>query len=136
MTNPCQLTTRAPFLTTDSSPRFHFPMLITWVTTVSSSSSDDNVVIKISHGIVVNMTTKIFTVQISCSTAADGNVNVRYVILLLGLQHKSLGISSAVSFYSVGVDLSGRGWVCCSARPRGRSALHLLVAWLGAHPRE
>ena len=37
-------------------------MLITWVTTVSSSGSDDNVMIKISHGIVVKMTTKIFTV--------------------------------------------------------------------------
>ena len=37
-------------------------MPITWVTTVSSSGSDDNVVIKISHGIVVKMTTKIFTV--------------------------------------------------------------------------
>ena len=37
-------------------------MLVTWVTTVSSSGRDDNVVIKISHGIVVKMTTKIFTV--------------------------------------------------------------------------
>ena len=62
-TNPCQLTTRSSFVTTDSSPRFQFPMLITWVTTVSSSGSDDNVVIKISHGIVVKMTTKIFTVN-------------------------------------------------------------------------
>ena len=42
--------------------RFKFPMLITWVTTVSSSGRYDNVVIKISHGIVVKMTTKIFTV--------------------------------------------------------------------------
>ena len=32
-------------------------------TTESSSRSDDNVVIKISHGIVVKMTTRIFTVQ-------------------------------------------------------------------------
>ena len=38
-------------------------MLITWVTTVSSSGRDDNAVIKISHGMVVKMTTKIFTVQ-------------------------------------------------------------------------
>ena len=38
-------------------------MLITWVTTVSSSGSDGNVVIKISHGIVFKMTTKIFTVR-------------------------------------------------------------------------
>ena len=38
-------------------------MLITSVTTESSRDSDDNVVIKISHGIiVVKMTTKIFTV--------------------------------------------------------------------------
>ena len=62
MTNPCQLTTRAPFLTTDSSPRFGFPMLITWLTTVSSNGTeDDNVEIKISHGIVVKMTTMIST---------------------------------------------------------------------------
>ena len=40
-------------------------MLITWVTTVSSSGRDDNVVIKISHGIVVKVTTKIFTVESS-----------------------------------------------------------------------
>ena len=62
-TKPCQLTTRSSFVTTDSSRTFKFPMLITWVTTVSSSGSDDNVVIKISHGIVVKMTTKIFTVE-------------------------------------------------------------------------
>ena len=37
-------------------------MLITWVTTLSSSGRDDNVGIKISRGIVVKMTTKIFTV--------------------------------------------------------------------------
>ena len=60
-TNPCQLTVRSSFVTTDSSRRFKFPMLITWVTTASSSGRDDNVVIKISHGIVVKMTTKIFT---------------------------------------------------------------------------
>ena len=61
-TNPCQLTTRSSFVTTDSSRRLQFPMLITWVTTESSSGSDDNVVMKISHGIVVKMTNKIFTV--------------------------------------------------------------------------
>ena len=63
MTNPCQLTTRSSFVTTDSSRRFKFPMLITWVTTVSSSDRDDNVGIKISHGVVVKMMTKIFTVH-------------------------------------------------------------------------
>ena len=52
-TDPCQFTTRSSLVTTDSSRRFQFLMLITWVTTVSSSGSDDNVVIKISHGIVV-----------------------------------------------------------------------------------
>ena len=52
-TKPCQLTTRSSFVTNDSSRRFQFPMLTTWVTTVSSSGSDDSVVIKISHGIVV-----------------------------------------------------------------------------------
>ena len=61
-TNPCQLTTRSSFVTTDSSRRFQFPMLLTWVTTESSSGSDDNVVIKFRHDIVVKMTTKIFTV--------------------------------------------------------------------------
>ena len=39
-------------------------MLITWVTTMSSSGRDDNVRIKISRGIVVKMTTKIFTVSV------------------------------------------------------------------------
>ena len=38
-------------------------MLITWVTTVSSSGRHDNVGIKISRGIVVKMTIKIFTVE-------------------------------------------------------------------------
>ena len=61
-TNRCQLTKRSSFVTTGSPPRFQFSMPITGATTVSSSGSDDNVVIKISHGIVVKMTTKIFTV--------------------------------------------------------------------------
>ena len=39
-------------------------MLITWVTTKPSSGSDDNVVMNISHGIVVKMTNKIFTVSL------------------------------------------------------------------------
>ena len=48
-------------------------MLITRVTIVSSGGSDDNVVIKISHGIVVKMTTKIFTVQ--AGVAGDNSQN-------------------------------------------------------------
>ena len=59
-------------MTTDSSRRFKFPVLIIWVTTVSSSASDDNVGIKISHGIVVKMTTKIFTVQPALELAFRG----------------------------------------------------------------
>ena len=35
--NPCHWTTRSSLVTTDSSRRFQFPMLITWVTTESSS---------------------------------------------------------------------------------------------------
>ena len=49
-------------------------MLITWVTTVSSTGSDDNVVIKISHGVVVKMTTKIFTVHRAYSKDAPNRI--------------------------------------------------------------
>ena len=78
MTNPCQLTTRSSFVTTDSSRRFKFPMLITWEATVSSSGRDDSVGINISHGIVVKMTTKIFTVlvySLKAKASAPGDLS-------------------------------------------------------------
>ena len=50
-------------------------MLITWVTTVSSSGSDDNVLIKISNGIGVKMTTNIFTVQGGSSGPGTGSTD-------------------------------------------------------------